>query len=646
MSLVNQLIGAVFAVLIGLVSGTLYIMSDSSKAMLVSQLESHGQDAATHLGLYAAPYIADKDTVLIETTVQALFDNGYYQSIKITDGEGNTLYQTNTPPHISGKAPDWFIDFFKLTPPAMHQEVSYQWRKVGNVEVQSRADYAYEKLWSGTADTLILFVTLSLVCAMLLSGLIRWIIRPLKGIEAQANALENRQYLELEEIPKTRELKSVVLAMNSMVKRVKKMFDEQSNLIENLRQTAYQDPLTGLPNQRSTLSSLNSWFDQHKEFGPGSLLYLSIRDLQGLNTKLGEEQTNNAIKTIAKHLQDFSQQFEPSIVGRLSGADFICVFPLIEEEPIKRHIAEFLLGLDTQLGKAFNLSAESPVQYVSITCFEETDSADHVLSDAKRACAEARAQNQALLLPDRFSGSNIASQNWQHHVAQSIYQESIVLQYLPTVASNQKDEVQKELLARIYDQEGQLCPAGAFIPVVKSLNLIHALDKLVLSKTLEVLSQSNHERLTVNLTQQTLHTEGFIEWLDEKLKSTQPGRRLNIEINETAILNDVVQVIRFRQFLKEHNVGFGVDNFGIHPSGFSYLYSVQPDYIKMDGSLIREIEEHPADGFLVRSLVSAAHSLEIQVYAERVERPSQTQALIDLGLDGFQGFLFGQPKTL
>jgi len=92
MSLLNQLIAAVFAVLIGLVSGTLYIMSDNAKDMLLNQLESHGQDTATHLGLYLAPYIADSDTATIETTVNAIFDSGFYQKIDINDAGGQTLF--------------------------------------------------------------------------------------------------------------------------------------------------------------------------------------------------------------------------------------------------------------------------------------------------------------------------------------------------------------------------------------------------------------------------------------------------------------------------------------------------------------------------------------------------------------------------
>jgi methyl-accepting chemotaxis protein len=256
MSLLNQLIVAVFAVLIGLVSGTLYIMSDSSKDMLSQQLETHGQDTATHLGLYLAPYIAEQDTATIETTINAIFDSGFYQKIEVLNAQGNTLFISDTPPPTSESVPQWFLHLIEFTPPSMEREISHQWRKVGKVKVQGRAAYAYEQLWKGAEKTLVWFISLSLIAVFSLSYLLRLILRPLKGVADQAAALSERKYVEQSHIPKTRELKVVVEAMNRMVRRVQRAFDEQTRNIEELRKTAYQDNLTGLANQRSTQAQL------------------------------------------------------------------------------------------------------------------------------------------------------------------------------------------------------------------------------------------------------------------------------------------------------------------------------------------------------------------------------------------------------
>ncbi|BBB29225.1 EAL domain-containing protein [Neptunomonas japonica] len=646
MSLLNQLIAAVFAVLIGLVSGTLYIMSDSSKGMLSHQLESHGQDTATHLGLYLAPYIAKKDTATIETTINAIFDSGFYQKIEVLDEQGNALFVSDAPSPIPESVPGWFLRLVQFTPPSMEREISHQWRKVGKVKVQGRAGYAYEQLWKGAEKTLLWFISLSLIAVFSLSYLLRFILHPLKGVAEQAAALSERKYVEQKHIPKTQELKVVVEAMNRMVRRVQRTFDEQTRNIEDLRKTAYQDNLTGLANQRSTQAQLSDWLDYRKDFGPGTFLYLHIPNLHALNEKIGEENANNFIRYIGAQLSDLTTQYQQHIIGRLSGADFIALLPITDEETIKRTI--------NQLNESINIRANfhdaSPNHipvHISVTQSNENTSAAQLLSEARILIKQAVTENISIKYPEQFSGTQAASSSWQTHVANAINTKQVFLQFQVVISSKGDNVLQRELLARILNRENMPCSAIEFIQVVKELGLIEALDKAVLERAIDYIQHNPKcPPLTVNFSQQTIHSENFSSWIREQLSKRNLKNRLNIEINETAVLNDIAHIVEFRDLLKQSGVGFGVDNFGIHPSGFSYLYAVQPDYIKIDGSLSREIDNSAEDRFFISSLITAAHSLGIQAYAERIERESQTEQLNQLNIDGSQGFLHGRPEAL
>lgn len=650
MSLLNQLIAAVFAVLIGLVAGTLYIMSDSSKEMLIHQLESHGQDTATHLGLYLAPYIAEEDKATIETTVNAIFDSGFYQKIEITNSAGDSLFVSTMPSIAPESVPQWFLQLIQFTPPSMEREISHQWRKVGKVSVQSRASYAYEQLWKGTEKTLIWFISLSLIAVFSLSYLLRMILRPLKGVAEQAKALSERKYIEQKHIPKTLELKAVVDAMNRMVRRVQLMFDEQTRHIEELRKAAYQDNLTGLANQRSTQAQLCDWLDHRKEFGPGTCIYLHIPNLQTLNKTQGEEATNNFLKYVSKQLTDLSMQYQTNIIGRLSGSDFLVLIPETDEEKIKRAITTLNESLNT-LANFGNISPDQLPVNIAVTQIDIETSATQLLSEARLLLKKGITEKRNIQYPERFTGTLIASKSWQEHVASAINNKQVFLQFQKIMPSQNEDHdkapLQRELLARILNRDNIPCSAIEFIQVVKELNLIEALDKAVLERAIEYLNQHQTcSPLTVNLSQQTIHTENFEQWITKQLSKQGILGRLNIEINETAILNDVEHIVKFRDLLKKNGVGFGVDNFGIHPSGFSYLYSVQPDYIKIDGSLSREIDQSAEDRFFISSLITAAHSLGIKAYAERIERNSQVEHLNKLNIDGTQGFLHGRPEAL
>jgi EAL domain-containing protein (putative c-di-GMP-specific phosphodiesterase class I)/GGDEF domain-containing protein len=648
MSLLNQIIAAVFTVLIGLVSGTIYIMSDSSKSMLLNQLESHSQDTATHLGLYMAPYIAEEDSAGIETIVNAIFDSGYYEKIQVTNFDGNDIFTALRSPEISEDVPQWFIKLVAFNTPNIKIEVTHSWSKVGFVVVKSRAGYAYEELWKGTQTTLIWFITLSLICVIFLSFLIRLILRPLKSIEQQANALSNREYIEATKIPKTKELRSVVISMNTMIQRVRTIFEEQSKNIEELRRTAYRDQLTGLANSRSTLAQLSDKLDNRDDEGPCTLFYLHICDLTMLNQKLGQENTNNLIKQLADKLSQVGENYTGSIVGRMSGSDIVLLIPH-QDSVIATREVNTLLDTYKEIFSFYDLQIDTglPV-HIAVVYSNEDITAAQILSVARISVEAAVTDNLAIIYKTLSTNDSQATlDSWTAHVASSINQKKLFLQYQEVQNTATSHVIHKELLVRILNQSGEPCAAIKFIRIVQELGLIDALDKAVIEQAVEYLtSHPNSEPLAVNISQDTLNQSDFDQWLTKTFEGKELNGKLKIEMNESSILNDIDRVVIFKQSLARQGVGFGVDNFGVHPSGFSYLYQLQPDYIKIDGSLCKEIATNAEDRFFLTSLVTAASSLSIPSYAERIEDETQLQQLERLGIVGAQGFIHGQPKSL
>ncbi|MBU2964447.1 EAL domain-containing protein [Amphritea sp. 2_MG-2023] len=644
MSIVNQLMAAVLAVLIGLAAGTVYLMSDSSKTMLIHQLESHGQDTATHLGLYLAPFMADHDKAVIETTVNAIFDSGFYQQIRVVDADNDPIYIKSTDAQISDSVPDWFINLIEITPPEMTREITYQWQKAGSIFVQSRAGYAYEQLWLGTEKTFAWFVILSLVSLFFISLLMRYILNPLKGVEDQAIALSQQKYIEQTHIPGTRELKQVVLAMNMMVRRVRTMFNEQTKYIEEIRHAAYQDELSGLSNQRATMSQLNERLDYRNDFGPGSLIHLHIADLQGLNAELGVEKANNFIRACAAQLKALAQQTDDPILGRISGSEFILLSHITDPDQLSRELNKLADTLKDNY-RQLNGSSEHYALYIGAIAYTEQESSEKLLANAKLAAERAHQENTNVYC--KGVGNPDIQSSWHQHVSDKIISGDIFLQCQPTKPmSETQAPIHCEAYARILNQDDQPCAAGEFISVVKQLNLMTALDKSVLHSVKQQLQRHPDLKIAVNLSNDSVKDMAFCDWLIRATHKQPIAKQLCIEINEISVLNNINQVALFRDQLRQSGVLFGVDNFGINPAGFSYLYTVNPDYIKIDGSLIRELDSSAEDRFFVRSLVTIAHSLDIKVYAEHVERETQLSALLQLAVDGSQGWVHGKPERM
>lgn len=653
MSLVKQLGAATFAVLILLLLGSAYLMSNSSKTMLLNQLESHGQDAATHLGLYLAPSIATNDVAGIETTVNAIFDSGFYQRIDISDGSGKILFSKTTPPRIDENVPAWFVDLIEITPPQMTRDVSHQWSKIGSVHVQSRAGYAYSKLWQGIQNTLIWFGILAAVSAIAISGLLLYILRPLKGVEEQAEALSEKRFIEQSRIPGTRELKRVVNAMNQMVKQVRLMFDEQSRHIEELRRTAYQDSLTGLPNQRAAEAQLAERLDYRQDFGNGTLLYLRITDLANLNKDLGMEKASNFIKVVGSKLEKLSQASEQSILGRLTGADFILLVHRLNDDSLKRTVSQLCADIQANfeaLSGTAVIEKHWPV-HIGVSHSTDLTGSNQLLTEARLALSDAEEDDKNYAIYGSDAKALQDSNAWHQHVADSVSQAQIFLQTLPLMGTGASHSStvpeQQELLARILDQHGTPCTAGEFLSVIKELGLMVMLDRAVIQRALEHASQNPKcGKLAINLSAEAVRDQDFIAWFKALVSDHDYKQHLHVEISESAILNNLDDVRDFRELLKENAMEFGVDNFGIHPAGFAYLYNLQPDYIKIDGSLIRKIDQQAEDRFFVSSLISIAHSLSIKAYAEHIERETQLNELNQLKIDGTQGWLHGKPEAL
>lgn len=648
MSLVNQLIAAIFAVLIGLVSGTLYIMSESSRSILQDQLESHAQDSATHLGLYLAPYIADNDSATVETAVSAIFDSGFYQRIIVTNADEEVLFEKEAAFEASSEVPEWFTQMVKITPPAMFREVTHQWRKAGKIYVQSRAGYAYEKLWRGAQDSIILFVTLSIVCLIAISSLVRYLLRPLQRVEDQAVALAEKRYIEQEKLPATRELKRVVMTMNKMVQQVKSMFEEQTRHIEELRRSAYQDSLTGLANQRSTQAQLAERIDYRQDFGRGVLIHVHLCDLQAINSDIGVDKTNTLLKSIANLLQALARKADQSILGRISGADFVILSSRLDQDKLKREFEYLDSESRKQLEQLSGQSQTKPIISIGSCVCDDQSNTKQLLSEALLAANQAAKdavlwqqfdnQQQTTSVPDNT--------DWKQHVANAINGRHIFLQ-VQTLFSKGPNRmpIQDELFARILDQQGTPAPAGEFINVAKQLGLMVEMDKAVIELALTQ-AADRATPFTINLSQEAITTPEFHTWLRKQLKKIAHKSNLLFEIDETCALNHIDSVLAFRETIKPLGIGFGVDHFGVHPSGFSYLYAVQPDYVKIDGALIRDIDASAEDRFFVNSLIRVAHSLEIKAFAEHVERETQLQLLMTLDADGSQGYLHGAPKPL
>ncbi|PKN05834.1 MAG: GGDEF-domain containing protein, partial [Deltaproteobacteria bacterium HGW-Deltaproteobacteria-7] len=150
MTLYRQLVIFTVSLFIILFAGTWFAKLESTKSFLTNQLESHAQDTASSLGLAISQY--PDDMVSIETMINALFDRGYYETIRFVDPKGKILLERNLKVVIEG-VPSWFIKLVPLKAPEANAYVMAGWRQAGTIYVKSHSGYAYNSLWQDIKHT-------------------------------------------------------------------------------------------------------------------------------------------------------------------------------------------------------------------------------------------------------------------------------------------------------------------------------------------------------------------------------------------------------------------------------------------------------------------------------------------------------------
>ncbi|MCG6899351.1 MAG: diguanylate cyclase [Gammaproteobacteria bacterium] len=396
MTLYRQITASIIVLLFAGFLGTVIISTQNLRAYLLTQLESHAQDTATSLGLSLSSAMKSRDLTTIATMVNAVFDRGDYQRIVISTLSGDTLLTRNnqvTNPDVPG----WFTEMVELQPPTAEALIMSGWQQAGKVLVTSHPGHAYGELWTNTADTLRLFLVLAVV--VISTGLIavNILLRPLRQIESQADALGNAFSPLQNQLPRTRELRRVVMAMNRMSRKVSSSFAEQSALTESLRKQAYNDPVTGLGNRRYFDRQLQRLLESGAETSTGALLLLELHGLSEVNLTAGFQAGDQLLQHTAKLIKQRIAQLDHCFAARISGAGYGIVAVGMDRDGAES-LAEDLCQ-DLQQPCADGLANIEAIGHIGVALWKQQDTVPDLLAEADialraaQSCSRSRRQS-------------------------------------------------------------------------------------------------------------------------------------------------------------------------------------------------------------------------------------------------------------
>ena len=646
MSLRKQLFLAICLFLLVAFSGSFFVSLESSREQILGQLRSHAQDTATALGLSLTAQI--NDPAMIQLMVSSIFDSGYFSSIRIINIENEQVLVERSAAALVENVPGWFVSLVNLQPQGGDALIMRGWEQAARVEVLSNPKFALTRLWDSTLGSLIWLLLCGLLSAVFGGWLLRRQFRPLEAMVRQAEAISKREFLSLPKLPRTPELKRVVLAMNQMVEKLKALFTEEATRSEKLRVQSYQDSLTGLANRRLLDERLADHLLVGEQSSDGHLLMLRINDLVGLNQRFGGQRTNALISAVGELLTRLTQVPERRtwLAARNRGGEFSLLTPGMDRQDAARLVAEISATLENL--RLTGASDCMPVAHLGMVAFKPGESARDVLLRLDQALAQAQLHpERPWILASLSDSAPAASQHdWRTWIDEALIEGKLKLYFQPVVECADTSQVlHHKVLARLLDPHGTAIAAGQFLPWIERFGWSARFDLIMLEATLDYLL-INRWPLALSLSGSTLRDPAQLHKILDMLESLpELAPLLTLEIDERQ-LPPPEQLQRLSHGLLNTGYRIGLQHFGGNFSQISNLTQLGLAYLKIDGVYIRGIDEQQDKRLFIEAIFRATNSIDLPLIAEMVESKGELEVIRELGVFGVMGRLIGPPEPM
>jgi diguanylate cyclase (GGDEF)-like protein len=643
MTLFKQLLIAICLFMIVAFSGGFMVSLESSRNQYVNQLRSHAQDAATALALSLKPSV--DDPTMMDLVVSSIFDSGYYARIRVVNpATGQVIVERNATP--AATAPDWFIKLIALEPAGANAIVSRGWRPAARVEVVSHPMFAIGKLWQGALGNLGWLLLCGVISFLMGAWLLRRQLRPLDYMVEQSRAIGRREFLSVQDLPATPELRRVVLAMNQMVDKLKGLFQEQAERTEKLRMESYEDSLTGLANRRYFDMRLNEHVSEVEDARSGYLLLMRVNDLTGLNERMGGQKADALLVAVSDVLvrQCFNHAEARHLISRIRGGEFAVLAPgLVKEEAL-----QLAHELETALSSLRGTGASdvSPAAFIGLAPYSPGDSAQTLLGLADQALSQAETQSEQIWFCIEHGAVDSLEDDhhaWYELLDQALVERRFQLFFQPVMDATDISRVLHfKVLSRVIDEDSQTLAAGRFLPWIERFGWSARHDLVMLETVFEQLPRHD-QKLALNLSAATFAKAGaLIEAMELLKRHAHLAPRLILEIGEEQVPDQQTLEDLTRQ-LKDLGYSLALQHFGGRFSMIGNLSSLGLAYLKIEGSYIRNIDHERHKRLFIEAMQRAAHGIDLPLIAERVETQGEFEVLREMGIQGVQGQLFGDP---
>ena len=408
------------------------------------------------------------------------------------------------------------------------------------------------------------------------------------------------------------------------------------------------DSLTGVANSRGLYAIMRRLKENNKHF---YVVTLNLMNYRLINDNYGHEYADQLIQMISKDMQNILGK--KGIVTRLSGAEFVLVvYGEHDVSIVANHILDYIREKKTI--QMHGMQRESFITaHAGIASFpEDASHSDELLKCADMALRYAISQKtaSACIYDKNVFDYEDRREQVEQMIRKGLSDELFYMVYQPQFKAKDKTLRGFESLIRLKTKDGDIISPGEFIPVAEKSSLIQRIDDYVLRKvmkeTRDWVVKNPSVIVSVNISSGNVSSEHFIEKVKDYLEETQfPAKNLEIEITEYSMVRSVDTTIQNIEALKELGVQIALDDFGTGYTSLSYLAKMPINLLKIDKSLVDDIETNTKSRDFFNAIVSMGHMMGCEVISEGVEEEGQLSYVREYNCDLVQGYIWSKPLS-
>ena len=580
-------------------------------------------------------------------------DGKTFSSFTLRDYQGNEVFSIDTPPRLP-----IFANFIQSNLNSIRPQFAVNDAADVKVEFTLNIERLAEQLQTSLFIVILISAILVIIPIILMKSIfyrlnknISMTVADTIDIYINQNQVNNDLETALDGSKLKNLGKDLVPSFNRLSHFLKSKNEDIQSAAQNIKHEAYKDVITALGNRNMFVEYYEKNIENTEKSTFGALAMVRCSELQAINQSRGYQKGDEYVRGVSEIVKHISGTYTGSQVFRLNSSDFAVVLPNVPLKEAER-FGENLQSRFTQYQQNQELTS---VANTGIVGYEKGKPLGELLSVVDNAMSMAQSkqvnawhvQRETDLVNNASAG--FGNQNWRKVISEVIESKRVHLVMQNIMPLGKSIKAYAEIQVRFKTEDNQVLPTASFLAMAEKLEMAIEIDRLIIDSSLDKVKSRNlsEKFFGLNVTASSAHNDQFVIWLERRLlKDTHIASKLVFEVSEFGLQQNIKASKRFIDMIHRVGARVTVERFGVGLTSFKFFRDLKPDFIKMDASYTRGLEDDKNNQYFMRLMVDLAHRIGVNVFAEGVESQEEKHIIETLCLDGVQGYYIEKPKDI